>query len=112
MKAYIVLTSRKGNTYIHDNKMKKTLPCHPILNSIIKEIEQGRDVAHWFDQSAKETIDIDGFGLASKAEVFYYYRKYLMLKENGYFSEINPQKMLSEQLTPEDVRRSLANSPS
>jgi uncharacterized protein len=91
--------------------MKKTLPCHPILNSIIKEIEQGRDVAHWFDQSAKETIDIDGFGLASKAEVLYYYRKYLMLKENGYFSEINPQKMLSEQLTPEDVRRSLANSP-
>ena len=106
-----MFTSRKGNTYIHDIKMKKTLSCHPILHYIINEIEQGRDVTDRIDQSGKERFAIDGFGLATKAEVFYYYRKYLMLKENGYFSEINPGEKFPGQLTPEDVKQSLANSP-
>ena len=111
MKSYIVFTSRKGNTYIHDIKMKKTLPCHPILHSIINEIEQGRDMANRFDQPGEETFNIHGYGPASKAEVLYYYRKYLLLKENGYFSEIDPDGKFPGQLTPEDVKQSLANSP-
>jgi len=109
MKTYVLLRSQKGNTYVHDIKMKKTLPCHPVLHFIIKEIDQGRDVTHLFEQADNESIEIEDFGFVSKAEVLYYYRKYLMLEENGYFEEINPKDTLSPRLTPKDVKRSLAN---
>jgi sulfatase maturation enzyme AslB (radical SAM superfamily) len=111
MKTYILLRSRKGNTYLHDIKIKKTLPCHPVLYFIIKEIDQGRDVTHLCDQADNRPIDIDGFGSVSKPDFIYYFRKYLMLKENGYFGEINPKDILSPRLTPKDVKRSLTNCP-
>jgi hypothetical protein len=44
MKPFILVTSRKGNSYLHDTKKKKMLQCHPILKYIIKKTENGNDI--------------------------------------------------------------------
>ncbi|MCP5050704.1 MAG: radical SAM peptide maturase, partial [bacterium] len=114
LKASALLKSRNGNRYLLDNKQKKTLLCHPLLYFILNEEEEGHDLMRRLremDKSGEDIITVDGYGPASKEELRYYYQKFLMLKENGYFESLNPQGKLSRRLSAEDVKRSLANPP-
>ena len=46
----------------------------------------------------------------TKSDIAYYYRKYLLLRENGFFSGIDTQHYLSERLSADQIKSSLANT--
>lgn len=111
VKSFTLFTSGKGNRYFHDGKIKKTLLCHPVLYFLLRLKEHGREPEQWFNRLDKSPFDINGYGPVSKEEIGYYLRKYLMLKENGYFGETDQETHLSARLTADEVKSSLANSP-
>jgi len=110
MKACTLFESQQQNKYLYDRKVKRAHLCHPVLHYIIELNKKSIDVKRWLDNLEDESpVEIKHYGQFSKKEVNYYYRKYLFLKENGYFGEIDQEKKLGAQLNEENIRRSLAN---
>jgi len=110
MKSSIFLKSKKGNNYIYDQKLKRVQVCHPLLHYLIELNRKTIDISDWFINLKDESmIEIENCGQFSKKDVEYYYKKYLLLKENGYFTEIDQEKRLSSKLTAEIVKKLLAN---
>lgn len=104
MKSYSLLESRKQNKYFYDRGTRRVQLCHPLLHHIIKSSKGAAPTAQ--DESA---IEIENCGTFSKKEVEYYYGKYLLLKENGYFTEVDRGKILSANLTGEIIKETFAN---
>lgn len=110
MKSTILVKSSKGNRYFFDKKKKKTILCHPLLYYLLSLAAGGKDVKEWLDQLPEKHIHIDDIGVFSRNEIDYYYKKYLILKTNGHFVDIDQEKLLSRRLTAADVKDSFANS--
>lgn len=83
--------------------------CDPILYHILKLHNNGIDVKKWFNGLDDGAIQIDGYGTTSKQAIGYFYQKYLILLENGFFGKLNIKHELSGRLTPEDIKSNLAN---
>jgi uncharacterized protein len=109
MKTITLLQSHKGNKYFYDGKMKSTQLCHPLLHYIINSSNKGIDIRGWLDGLEDDPVEIENAGRFSKQEISYYYRKYLILKENGYFGEIDQNRRLSADIKPLDIKKVLAN---
>lgn len=103
--------SQTGNRYLLDSKTKKTLICPPILAFILLQQEKGCDIPSWIAGLPQEEILLEGYGTTSKDELHYYYQKYLLLKTNGYFQDFNQVEQLTGTITPEVVKKNLANLP-
>jgi uncharacterized protein len=109
MKSCVLLESNTQNKYFNDRKAKKTQLCHPLLHYILRLSLEGIDVRSWIDNLEDGSIEIENYGHFLKKEVDYYYQKYLLLKEDGYFAEIDQEEILSAKLNEEDVKKFLAN---
>lgn len=115
MKSWNLLRSRNQNIYYYDRKMKRFHLCHPLLHYILKlsnemEVE---DIRSWLnkleDNSASNYVNIDEYGHFSKRELEYNFQKFLLLKENGYFTEIDQKERISTRIDAKSIKRNLAN---
>ncbi|NIR10845.1 MAG: radical SAM peptide maturase [Candidatus Aminicenantes bacterium] len=109
MRSSILVKSRKKNRYFIDRKLKRTLLCHPLLYYILRLAAEGKDLKDWLEQLPGDPVQINDIGIFSRSEIEYYYKKYLILKENGHFENIDQEKRLSGRLTSGDVKDALAN---
>jgi hypothetical protein len=107
----IPIQSRKRNRYFYDPFAKKMVLCHPVMFHLLELLRKGKDLDDWISRLGDKGIEIKGCGTVSKQEIGYYYKKLSILKENGYFQERENQKKLVFQMTADDVKLSLANSP-
>lgn len=82
---------------------------HPLLDYILKLAEKHSDLPDWIDGLSEEGIEIESFGHATKTQIQYYYQKYVLLLENGYFEEIDQGEKYNAILAAEHVRKTLAN---
>ena len=102
--------TEKGNRYICERDRRQVLLCHPIMYHIVALGEQGTDLDDWINDLAESGIEISNAGVFSKSEVAYYYRKYLFLKEHGYFGRVDFDRGFDLHLDPERIRMDLANT--
>jgi len=111
LKTWSLAETDGQNKYLVDRETKRTHLCHPLLFYIINAIDDGVDIPKWLNSITddNDSIDIENLGRFSKNEIHYYYRKYLILKENGYFTPIDQAEKLGGQLTPDSVKKTLAN---
>ncbi|NIM15207.1 MAG: radical SAM peptide maturase [Candidatus Aminicenantes bacterium] len=68
------------------------------------------DVDQWYRDLNNGPVKIEGFGTTSKKEIAYYYRKYILLRDNGFFSGIDTEHYLSGRLSADQIKSSLANT--
>lgn len=110
MKSYILIETSKKNKYLFDKKRKKAILCHPLFYFILTLVERGIDPGQWLKQFTGDQVEVNEEGKFPKKEVIYYYNKYQILKENGYFSDYHQENFLSGRLTPEMIESALANT--
>jgi uncharacterized protein len=110
IKANILFKTENGNRYLFDSKHKTTTLCHPLFYYLVQLDEQGVDLASWINQKTDfATISIDNIGTYAREDILYYYNKYLLLKKNGYFSEIDNDQKLYSQVAVGEIENALAN---
>ncbi len=105
----VTATTKNKNRYLFDRRLKKNMICHPLLFFFAKLKETGELPDLWMAQQSGETIQIEDLGAFSRADVTYYYKKFQILSDNGFFSEIPQREMVSAVLTADDVKSVLAN---
>ncbi len=111
-KSYTLLETSNKNRYIFDRHLKKVHLCHPLLHLMMKLNNDGIDLASWLENLPIDTgpVEIRDCGKYSKEEIRYYYGKFLFLKENGYFTEIDTKEKLSLNINANIIEYSLANT--
>lgn len=113
MKAFTSIETKSQNQYFYDQKVKSTQWCHPLLFHILKLHDGGMDVNRWFSKlnsAPGDPVQIEECGTFSKREIAYYYRKFTLLQENGFFSALDTQHYLSGRLSADKIQASLANT--
>lgn len=112
LKSYVLLESSQKNKYVFDRTIRRTHLCHPIFFHIMNKIEEGVDIKNWLEQlpPPPEEIEIAGVGRVTSSHLRYYYQKYLLLKNNGYFAPIDQKKVLAGRLRSKHILENLANS--
>jgi len=106
----VLLESQNKNKYLYDPTVKSTQWCHPVLYHILRLHRQGLDVEQWYGELNDVPVQIEDYGAASKPEIAYYYRKYRLLRENGFFSPPDTGTLLSGRLSAGQIKASLANT--
>ena len=96
-----LLETAKKNKYFFDKNLKKVHLCHPLLHRLLELYGQG---------NIEDPVKIQNRGEYSQAEIDYYYGKFLFLKANGYFSEIDQIEKLDANLDAQTIQYSLANT--
>jgi uncharacterized protein len=112
VKSGVLFKSKQQNNYFYDRKRGTTMLCHPLLYYLVDRHHQGIDVEQWVKQMIANQVDtvlLDGYGPVSRQELSYYYRKFCMLREKGFFGDTDLESLLSGRLRAEDVRIALAN---
>ncbi|MCP5104598.1 MAG: radical SAM peptide maturase [bacterium] len=109
MNTLTLIESKRKNKYFFDQNMKTTQWCHPLLYYILQLHEGGADVDRWYRGLSGGPIRIEGAGTVSKKEIAYYYRRYMLLRENGFFAGRDTAHCLSERLSADQIKTSLAN---
>lgn len=110
LKSFVLSESGNGNRYVYDRRKNSVLHCHKLLHHILNLSWQGVDIRKWIDGFDAEPIVIDGCGSFSKRELEYYYRKYLFLKDCGYFGEPEEEAFPTGYITGDMVEFWLANT--
>lgn len=115
MKSCILCRSNEQNIYYYDRKMKSFHLCHPLLHYMLKlknemEVE---DIKKWLnkleDNSASNYVYIDEYGNFSKKDIEYNFQKFLLLRDNGYFTQIDQKERLSARIDANTIKKNLAN---
>lgn len=102
MDSTITFKTHNGSYYLYDIMHSVLLNSHPILESIDYYIKQGQ-------QSKMEKLLIEDYPTYSIDEIRYYIKKYSFLKESGLFTELNTDNLLSSLISPETIRKNIAN---
>jgi uncharacterized protein len=112
MKSTRLVKTLSGNRYFYDQKMKRIHLCHPLLYYMLSLSQEGTEVRAWLDslEDHPAGIEIPGCGHFSKQEILYYFQKYLLLKENGYFTEIDQVERMKGEINAETLEQVLANT--
>ncbi len=111
LQTFILANSNRNNHYVFDRRKKSTLLCNPVLHYLLKLFLQGTDTRQWIDSmdTGDFPVEIEDCEPVSKEELEYYHRKFLFLKDSGYFSEPKEEKFHSGHVKPEFIEFSLAN---
>ncbi|UCH93433.1 MAG: radical SAM peptide maturase [Candidatus Aminicenantes bacterium] len=110
MNAFTLIESKRQNKYFYDQTVKNTQWCHPLLFYILKLHDRGLDVEQWFKELCDDRVQVEDCGTFSKEEITYYYRKYILLRENGFFAELDTKHHLCGRLSADKIKSSLANT--
>jgi uncharacterized protein len=106
---FIFETGRRNNRYFYDQKNKRIQLCHPVLYHFLQMEINGIDIPGWIDSLEIYPIKIDHIGVFPREEIEYYYKKYSLLKENGYFNTVDREERFSGELVADDIKHTLAN---
>ncbi|MCX6581145.1 MAG: radical SAM peptide maturase [Candidatus Aminicenantes bacterium] len=112
LKSGVLFDSKQQNKYFYDRSRGTTMLCHPLLYYLLEKHNRGIDVPKWFEQAISgeaEPVFLDGYGSVSRQELDYYYRKFSVFRENGFFDEADLENLLSGRLKAEDIKIALAN---
>lgn len=101
MTSTVLFRSQEGNYYLHSGFNNRFLLCHPLIHEFVKLSRKGVDPLQWIESQKQEGGD------ASQLE--YYFKKFKFLENNHYFDEVDIPQKLSDRLTAETVKSSLAN---
>ena len=106
----IPFMTEKGNRYVCARDRRQALLCHPLLYHILTLAEQGVDLDAWLNRLPDRGITIEKAGTFTKKDVEYYYRKYLFLREHGYFGRVDFDREFCLDLDPDRIHSALANT--
>jgi len=107
--SWIAFKTAAGNRYVHSRKINQFVLLHPVLYGLLRLKKEGVDLAEWFQSLPRDGTVMDDCGVVSKAQIEYYFRKYLLMTEHGYFAEVDYGARLGGRLTTEHVHYLLAN---
>ncbi|MFC1884271.1 radical SAM peptide maturase [Thermodesulfobacteriota bacterium] len=110
MKNSIAFESLKGNRYFCARDKRQILLCHPVFFHLIDLHEKGTDLEDWIRNLPENSIEIGDAGPFSKKNVEYYYRKFLLLQDHGYFAPFDFNKQFNLKLEPQYIQNILANA--
>jgi uncharacterized protein len=105
----LIKTEFGQNKYWYSPINKQFIILHPLLE-YIKNITNTVLNIEEFISNLKEEIDLPNIGLVSKNDVLLSYEKYLLLRENNYFSENLIENNLKGRLSNELVKQTFANT--
>lgn len=100
MKSTVTFLTKEQNNYAYDVQNKYLFYIHPIISLINQCEEDDKDRIREFVMGLK-SITNDDFE--------YYWQKYLFLKEQGFFSEIPSQELLTGKVSLHIVEENLKN---
>lgn len=114
IKSWNLIETKKQHKYFCDLNMKRCQLCHPILYHILKlnrEMNEN-ELKNWIDnvENTSGPVEIKNNGCFSKEQIKYYFQKYLMLKENGYFENNDQNEKICWKIDAETVKSNFANS--
>ncbi len=101
--------SDRRNRYFYDCNLRKTLLCHPVFFHLLRLRRRRISLERWIDRLPAGGTRIEDCGRFTRDQILYQYRKYLLLKENGYFDDARPKDRFDTEVTQDIVRRTLAN---
>ena len=101
MESSIFFKTKKGNYYLFDSSKSTLLNIHPVLLRI-RDMDNGSytQLKNEMDNNLKEFDD----GLKKR-----FLKKYMLLKKNGFFSEIDVKERINGEITPEIVEKQLSS---
>jgi len=103
----VLFKTKSENSYFYDFKINQSLFCHPALHYLIKLHSDGVNLKNWVKNLKGKQIE--NYGFFTKREIQYYYKKFLLLQKNGYFSTIDKKHRLGANLSAKTVESTLAN---
>lgn len=100
MKSTVTFATKEQHDYVYDTKNKYLFYIHPVLNLISRE--------ETYDKNRVKEI-VSQSNSINDSDFEYYYQKYLFLKEQGFFSKMEPDTLLTGRVTKEIIEKNLAN---
>lgn len=103
---YTIFNTDSNNTYIYSFNCKQTIISHPLIEYILEKENINQSINEVLRSHNEITIYDKKY---SKKELEYYYKKYLFLKKNNFFEEIDTKSILSENISSESIEDQLYN---
>jgi len=113
MKDYFPFATSSGNSYCFHRERGTLLYCQPLLYQAIVLHRKGQLADEWFGYLLENDTD-SASAQSARANAELAYRKFCLLRQDGFFSEISEQetlRALSAKLSPNDVQSALATTP-
>lgn len=104
------IKTKSGNVYFLCGKKKQLLIIHPLLGRIMNSFFNGENVENEMNGILNSNCVLFNGYQYSYDEVSYYYRKFLFLKDNGYFDKIQGSELLISEVSSNSLFDSLVNS--
>jgi uncharacterized protein len=70
---------------------------------------QGVEPGEWKNKLPEGPVKIDNYGYFSPERVEYYYQKFLLMKQDNYFCDIQQEEYLDADISEEMIQKTLAN---
>ncbi|MBI9068479.1 MAG: radical SAM peptide maturase [Salinivirgaceae bacterium] len=109
MNSSIIFKSSQENNYLYSTAKKQFFYLHPILEYIYNIEKEGINIPMYL-KDLNTNIDIDSFGSCTKENLIYYYDKYLLYRQKGYFGTESNSPSKHKEFTGELIKKELANS--
>lgn len=110
MKSSIIFRTNNKNRYIFDIKNKCLLLTHPILLHFYNSYKNTKGSIDEIKKIYKRFLKLKKYKGFFTNDIKYYYDKFLLLFNNGYFSDLNRAKQLSGVLNPKVIKSTVANT--
>jgi uncharacterized protein len=110
LQSFVLSSSEHQNEYVQDLEKKQTLLCHPILRFFLELHQHNQEPSAWVAKVKDKPLVINGSGPWTREDIEYYYTKFQLLRDNGYFGEMDLAPTFTPNLSPEHVRQALANN--
>ncbi|MDR2836055.1 MAG: radical SAM peptide maturase [Bacteroidales bacterium] len=102
---YTIYNTDNGNTYLYSFYKQQTILLSPGLEFIVNKLAESQQNIDFIEQNVITFKN----KIYNKKELSYYYNKYIFLKENDFFKEIDTKEVLSGKIKQTDIEDSLNN---
>lgn len=109
MRPAVLSNTSKKNSYLYSTKANHFLIIHPIFRYLIELDNEGVDTKEWIANIKDNSLVIESLGRVSKKKLLFYYEKFQLFLENGFFEEIDIKEKISGKLSAAEVQSQLAN---
>lgn len=108
-KKQLITTSGKNN-YLFSQNFQQFLLLHPVLNFLLKLVNEGTSLEEWFKHLSNDPLEIESGVTVTTEELQSYYRYLLFLDKNNYFKDAKENGLSENRYTAESVKYHLANT--
>jgi uncharacterized membrane protein len=108
MNSTITFVSNNNNHYCFDYNKKMTLHVSPIFTFLVYLMESNVNITEWLN-TQNEIINSEPFGQVTKMDILRQIAYIDHLKENGWFTQFCPPKILATRITSSQINRQLIN---